>query len=239
VTPPDPKQALVIRHVAFEDLGSFEPVLAEHGFRVRYVEAAGDLSDADGLEPALVIVLGGPIGAYEDAIYPFLKHELRFLEGRLAADRPTLGICLGAQLMARALGARVYAGPRKEIGWAPLTLTPEGRRSPLDRLAGRGEAVLHWHGDTFDLPVGAVRLASTALYENQAFAWRQSAMALQFHPEVTARGLEPWFVGHAYEIAATPGIEVGQLREDTRRYAPDLLRNGREFFSGWLDGLGL
>jgi GMP synthase (glutamine-hydrolysing) len=115
VTPTDPKQALVIRHVAFEDLRSFEPVLAERGFRVRYVEAAGDLSDADGLEPALVIVLGGPIGAYEDAIYPFLKHELRFLERRLAADRPTLGICLGAQLMARALGARVYAGRARRL----------------------------------------------------------------------------------------------------------------------------
>ena len=208
-------------------------------FDVRYVEAAGDLSDVDGLEPALMIVLGGPIGAYEDAIYPFLKHELRFLERRLAADRPTLGICLGAQLMARALGARVYAGPRKEIGWAPLTLTPEGRRSPLDRLAGRGEAVLHWHGDTFDLPVGAVRLASTALYENQAFAWRQSAMALQFHPEVTAPGLEPWFVGHAYEIAATPGIEVRTAAGGHPALRTRSPPQRTEFFSGWLDGLGL
>jgi GMP synthase (glutamine-hydrolysing) len=239
VTGTDSKQALAIRHVAFEDLGSFEPVLAERGFRVRYVEASDGLSDVDGSEPALVIVLGGPIGAYEDAIYPFLTQELRLLERRLAADRPMLGICLGAQLMARALGARVYPGSRNEIGWGPLTLSPEGRQSPLVRLAGHGQAVLHWHGDTFDVPAGAIRLASTSLYENQAFSWGHCALALQFHPEVTASGLERWFVGHACEIAATPDISVGRLREDTRRFVPDLLRSGREFFCAWLDGLGL
>jgi GMP synthase (glutamine-hydrolysing) len=233
------KQALVVRHVAFEDLGSFEPVLTERGFRVRYLEAAGGLDDVDGSEPALMVVLGGPIGAYEEAIYPFLTQELRLLERRLAADRPTLGICLGAQLMARALGERVYPGACKEIGWGPLTLTPEGRRSPLDQLAGGGEPVLHWHGDTFDLPAGAIRLASTPLYENQAFSWGQSALALQFHPEVTASGLERWFVGHACEITATPNLSVGWLREDTRRYAPELVRKGREFFSLWLDRLML
>lgn len=238
MSPTDVKEALAIRHVAFEDLGLFEPVLVERGVPVRYVEAADGLSDADALRPALVIVLGGPIGAYMDAVYPFLTQELRLLERRLAADRPTLGICLGAQLMARALGARVYSGPRKEIGWGPLTLSPQGRRSPLDRLAGSGEPVLHWHGDTFDLPAGAIRLASTSLYENQAFSWGHSALALQFHPEVTASGLEHWLVGHACEIAATPDISVGQLREDTRRCAPELLRNGRAFFSEWLDGLG-
>jgi GMP synthase (glutamine-hydrolysing) len=236
VTQSDLKQALVIRHVAFEDLGSFEPVLAERGFRVRYAEASVGLRDVDGLEPALVIVLGGPIGAYEDPIYPFLRHELRLLEGRLAVNRSTLGICLGAQLMARALGARVYPGPRKEIGWGPLTLTPEGHQSPLDRLAG-GDPVLHWHGDTFNLPAGAIRLASTPIYENQAFSWGHSALALQFHPEVTASGLERWFVGHACELAATQDISVERLRDDTRRYAPELMRKGREFFSVWLDGL--
>jgi GMP synthase (glutamine-hydrolysing) len=237
VTQSDLKQALVIRHVAFEDLGSFEPVLAERGFRVRYAEASVGLRDVDGLEPALVIVLGGPIGAYEDAIYPFLRHELRLLEGRLAVNRSTLGICLGAQLMARALGARVYPGPRKEIGWGPLTLTSEGHRSPLNRLAGGGDPVLHWHGDTFDLPAGAIRLASTPIYENQAFSWGHSVLALQFHPEVTASGLERWFVGHACELAAMQDLCVERLREDTRRYAPELVRKGREFFSVWLDGL--
>jgi GMP synthase (glutamine-hydrolysing) len=231
--------ALAIRHVAFEELGLFAPVLADRGFHIDYVEAAGGLSNVDGSEPELLIVLGGPIGAYEDASYPFLKDELRVLEHRLAADRPTLGICLGAQLIARALGARVYPGPRKEIGWAPLILTPEGRRSPLQRLTAGGGQVLHWHGDTFDLPAGAVRLASTPLYENQAFSWGKVGLALQFHPEVTAEGLEHWFVGHACEIAAAPDLSIGDLRAETRRRAPGLVGNGRAFFSAWLDSIGL
>jgi GMP synthase (glutamine-hydrolysing) len=232
-------RVLAIRHIAFEDLGSFAPVLTKRGFDIDYVEAAEGLHDMDGSTPALLIVLGGPIGAYEDASYPFLKNELRLLERRLAAGRPTLGICLGAQLMARALGARVYPGPRKEIGWAPLTLTPEGRRSPLQRLTASGGQVLHWHGDTFDLPVGAVRLASTHLYENQAFSWRDAGLALQFHPEVTAEGLEHWFIGHSREIADTPGLSVADLRAETRHRAPELVGTGQAFLSAWLDGLDL
>jgi GMP synthase (glutamine-hydrolysing) len=144
------RTAAVIRHVAFEDLGIFREVLAARGYAVRYLEAgvddlAGPLASAD-----LAVVLGGPIGVYETERYPFLVTELRALERRLAAGRPTLGICLGAQLIAAALGARVYPGGKKEIGWAPVALTAAGRASPLAALEGR--PVLHWHGDTFDLP---------------------------------------------------------------------------------------
>jgi GMP synthase (glutamine-hydrolysing) len=235
---PCERRVLAIRHVAFEDLGSFAPLLTERNFAIEYAEAADGLGEIDPLLADLVVVLGGPIGAYEEAAYPFLAVEIRLLERRLAADRPTLGICLGAQLMARALGARVYAGPAKEIGWAAVTLTTEGQRSSLQRLAGHGEPVLHWHGDTFDLPEGAVRLAATPLCENQAFAWGDAALALQFHAEVTAQGLEHWFVGHACEIAATPEVSTAQLREATQRHAAGLGRRARAFLCGWLDGLG-
>src|SRR5262245_23163741 len=116
--------AAVIRHVAFEDLGSAAGVLERNGYRPAYLEAGLDPLDVAVTRDAdLLIVLGGPIGAYEEHLYPFLKDELALLEHRLAADRPTLGICLGAQLMARALGARVYAGGKKEIGFSPLTLS--------------------------------------------------------------------------------------------------------------------
>lgn len=231
------KRAVAIRHVAFEDAGSFAAVLAQQGYGLEYVEAGYD--DLAALEPEacdLALILGGPIGAYEDDVYPFLRDELRFIGARLAARRPTLGICLGAQLMARALGARVVAGDQgKEIGWAPLQLTVAGQQSPLRHLAPALTPVLHWHGDTFDIPPGAEHLAGTARYPNQAFAIGNHALALQFHPEVTAAGMERWFIGHACEIGTVPGIGVAQLRSDTAHSAATLQRQGRAMFAEWLE----
>jgi GMP synthase (glutamine-hydrolysing) len=232
------KSALAVRHVAFEDLGLLAPLLAERGFALRYAEApTDDLAAEDPLAPDLLVVLGGPIGAYEEALYPFVLDELRLLERRLAAGRPTLGICLGAQLMARALGSRVYPGARKEIGWGALSLTPSGKESSLRHLDGT--RVLHWHGDTFDLPAGAQRLASSEITENQAFAWGAGALALQFHAEAAGVALERWLVGHACEIAATLGVTVESLRRDTRDCTPALERAGRALFGEWLESLKL
>ena len=120
-----------------------------------------DLSAADLAECDVLVILGGPIGAYQDNLYPFLKDEIALIEKRLSSDRPVLGICLGAQLMGRALGAKVYSNCGKEIGWAPLSLTEDGQDSCLGRL-NPGTRVLHWHGDTFDLPLSATLLASTS-----------------------------------------------------------------------------
>jgi GMP synthase (glutamine-hydrolysing) len=228
--------ALVIRHLAFEDLGNLAAVLHQNACEVTYVEAGyDDLARVDPLAPDVLIVLGGPIGAYEEHNYPFLLDELHVLERRLAADLPTLGICLGCQLMARALGTKVYPGPCKEIGWSTLGLSDAARRGPLRHLSDDQTAVLHWHGDTFELPEGATHLASTTLYANQAFSWGKRGLALQYHPEVTARGLERWFIGHACEIGATPGVSVAQLRRDTQRYAPRLQVQAAKFWQAWLD----
>src|ERR1700743_576111 len=121
------KTLLAIRHVAFEDLGGFEAPLAEAGYAIRYADMGVDAIAGFGA-PDLLVVLGGPIGVYEDDLYPWLKDEIALIAARLKAQKPTLGICLGAQLMARALGARVYPGRAKEIGWKPLTLTSAGAK---------------------------------------------------------------------------------------------------------------
>ena len=231
---------LALRHVPFEDLGLLAPILEEAGAGIRYVEVpTADLTQIDIKAPDLVVVLGGPIGAYEDDDYPFLKPEIALIESRLRADLPTLGLCLGSQLMARALGARVYKGPAKEIGWSALALTDAGKTSSLKHLDGAKTAVLHWHGDTFDLPDGATRLASTEICRNQAFSWGKSVLALQFHAEAMGRALEAWFVGHTGEIAATEGISVKTLREDTARWTPVLEPLARRFFKEWLQSVGL
>ncbi len=232
------KQAVAIRHIAFEDLGNLTPILQQTDYTMTYLEASPRFLDGvDALEPDLVIVLGGPIGAYDEQDYPFLIDEIRFLEQRLAKDLPTLGICLGAQLMARTLGAKVYPGSGKEIGWYPLKLSVAGQQSPLSYLASNDTLVLHWHGDTFDLPTGCTHLASSSQYQNQAFIWGECGLALQFHPEVTAQGLEHWFIGHACEIAATSGISVAQLRADTARSAQDLSNQAAKFWHNWLKTL--
>jgi GMP synthase (glutamine-hydrolysing) len=232
------KTVFAVRHVAFEDLGGFAPVFARRGYAIEYAEAGrDDLSCRPTREPDILVVLGGPIGVNDDADYPFIRDELDWLARRARSGRPTLGICLGAQLMACALGARVYPAKAKEIGWAPIRLTDEGRGSCLAALASNGEPVLHWHGDTFDLPEGAQRLASTDICPNQAFAWGRAWLALQFHPETTRRGLEQWFIGHTVEIAATPGVSVDKLRADTARWGESLETRGMACLERWLDAV--
>jgi GMP synthase (glutamine-hydrolysing) len=229
---------LALRHVAFEDLGLLAPLLAERGHGVAYVDVpTADLDAVDVLSPDLVVVLGGPIGVYENDRYPFIDREIRWLTDRIAARRPLLGICFGSQLIAKALGARVYASGTKEIGWAPVTLTAAGAASCLEHLADT--PVLHWHGDTFDLPDGAVHLASTPVCRHQAFAYGEHTLALQFHAEAVGPALEAWFVGHTCEIAATAGLSVGALRAATQRHSPQMADRGRACFSAWLASHGL
>ena len=230
----------VLRHVAFEDLGILEGLFAARKWPVNYVEVpVADWKTFDPLAADLLVVLGGPIGVYEEHLYPFLTFELAALKARLAAGKATLGLCLGAQLIAKALGAAVYPGPEKEIGWGPLLLTAAGLASPVRHLAAEHTFMFHWHGDTFDLPEGATLLAGTEICLHQAFSWGAATLAFQCHPEVRALDLEKWFVGHAVEIAAARGVNVPRLRDDTRRYGAALERQGKLLFTEWLDGLKL
>lgn len=229
------KTAVALRHVAFEDLGLIEPLLAGAGWSVTYRDAATD--DLSGLGDAdLLAVLGGPIGAYEGDVYPFLADETALIEARLRSGKPILGICLGAQLMAQALGARVYFGGKKEIGWGRVTLSDEGKRSTLAPLSAPDSAVLHWHGDTFDLPDGATRLASNENYPNQAFGIGAHALALQFHIEADPAKLECWFVGHACELSSNH-IDIPALRAETLKRKAVTERQAKDVFTRWLDAM--
>lgn len=235
------KNVVVIRHVrntAFGYLGNLATVMNQQDYTVTFIKAGLDnLADIDPLTPDIFVILGGPIGAYDEQNYPFLVDELRLLEHRLNADLPTLGICLGAQLMARALGTSVYPDVYKEIGWAPLELSNEGIHTPLAHLAAKHTAVLHWHRDTFELPVGSTHLASSSKCKNQAFSWGKCSLALQFHPEVTLSGLELWFNNHACEISATHSVSIAKLREDTTLYFKKFEAQAAKFWQAWLESV--
>jgi GMP synthase (glutamine-hydrolysing) len=234
---PTPKSALVLSHIAFEDLGTLDSPLHQRGFTIECASASTTRFPLPQAETCdLLVVLGGPIGVYEQREYPFLTDEIALIRKRLAARRPILGICLGAQLMAAALGTCVFPGQNgKEIGWAPIQAAPNAQTPPwFAPLLSPGLSVFHWHGDTFDLPAGALPLAGTEAYPNQAFAVGDFALALQFHPEVTAAGLESWYVGHACELHHA-GITVESLRSAAREHASALEAAAARFWNLWLD----
>jgi len=172
----------VLQHVPFEVLGSIEPWLAARGATVYYTRFFESTRLADVADLDLVIALGGPISVNDEAELPWLKEGKRFVAEAVNAGKALLGICLGAQLLASALGARVYPGPHKEIGWFDIESTSD--RCDLFRFP-RKATVFHWHGETFDLPPGATRLARSAGCENQAFQVGSRAIGLQFHLETT------------------------------------------------------
>ncbi|WP_168406584.1 glutamine amidotransferase [Acinetobacter indicus] len=228
-----PDTVYAIQHLAFEDLGAWEDVLYEQGLRVRYFEAGVENLEKAFAHEGLVIILGGPIGIYETTDYPCLQQEIDLLKVRLERNLPTIGICLGAQLIAHALGAKVYAGHAKEIGWSRLSLA-DAAHNPLAALANT--PVLHWHGDTFDLPAQAELLASSDLYPNQAFRVGPHILALQFHAEVAADSLEKWLIGHTCELRQAQ-INIPALRANHQQYAPQLQQVSATVLSQFLAGL--
>jgi GMP synthase (glutamine-hydrolysing) len=178
--------------------------------------------------------MGGPMAVYEQGAHPWMAGELARLTARLAADLPTLGVCLGSQMIAAALGAEVRPGPVREVGFAPIDLTEAGRISPLAAL--EGVPVLHWHGDVFAVPDGATLLARTQAAP-QAFV-RCRALALQCHPEMgdPADPIAPWCES-ADDYVAGAGTDVATIRGDYARLGPAAVAAGRAMLADWLTGL--
>lgn len=229
------KTLVALRHLAFEDLGLLSPLMLAMGWRIHYYDlGVNQLWKLDLSQVDLLAVLGGPIGVAEDDRYPFLVEETTLVRERLATRRPMLGICLGAQMIARALGSHVQSMGRKEIGYSPLTLLPARQQSPLAAVGA--QPVLHWHGDQFELPEGIPTLASTPICPNQAFMVEQHTMAWQFHLEVDATRIEQWLIGHAVELAQAQ-VPTQLIRDDARRHGPALERVLGQVVAQWLDAI--
>jgi len=228
--------ALVLRHADEIHLGNLEQVLIEHGYTVSYVDALG-ADGVQGIDPAaadLLVVLGGDMGAYETERFPVLAEEVGLISERLAAARPVFGVCLGAQLMASALGSPVYRGPTNEIGYRAVEPTEAGQDSPLRHVSGI--PMMQWHSDTFDLPAGTTRLAGSEAYGNEAFAVGDWALAVQFHLELTAEMHEAWLASSTAEVLAE-GLDPDALRRDRAEHSAAMQVASRALFSEWLSGL--
>jgi GMP synthase (glutamine-hydrolysing) len=195
---------------------------------------AGDpeFASIDFLEPDLLVLLGGPMGVYEREAYPWIESELARIAIRIVASGPTLGVCLGAQLIAAALGGEVKPGTVREVGFAPVSLTEAGKTSPLAALAG--VPILHWHGDVFTVPEGAILLAETAAAP-QAFALGDTVLALQCHPEMGAPddGIDIWLAADAdYVVGA--GTSEAAIRADRAALGEIAARAGQAMLRNWL-----
>jgi GMP synthase (glutamine-hydrolysing) len=234
-------RVLVLQHIACEHPGVFSEVMRERGVEAFPVEVDEGEPLPQWREFDAVLAMGGPMGAGDDADHPWLGPEKQLVREAVDAGRAFLGVCLGVQLLAAALGARVYEAEQPEVGLLPVELTAEGRDDPL--FAGLDERLisLQWHGDTFDLPPGAVRLAESPPVPNQAFRAGERAYGVQFHLEVTAEMAHEWGEVPAYRrsLAENLGEQRGaEFLADVERRADELHPAARRLFSNWLELAG-
>jgi len=230
-------RVLVLQHISCEHPGVFSEVIAEQGAEAMPVELDEGQELLDWREFDAVVAMGGPMGAGDDAEHPWLALERRLVRDAVEAGKPFLGVCLGVQLLAAALGAPIHTLDRAEVGLLPVELTPEGRADPLFEGVEEPLVTLQWHGDTFELPEGAVRLARSPLAENQAFRWGERAYGVQFHLEVTAAMAKEWAQVPAYRrsLADTLGeTESAAFLVEIERRAAEMHPAARRLFANWL-----
>ena len=231
-------RTLVLQHIACEPPGAFEDVLVERGAAIRRVELDEGDPLPDWRDFDAIIAMGGPMSVNDEATLPWLGDEKRLIGDAVRAGVPYWGACLGVQLLAAALGARVYAGAAPEVGLLPVTLTDDALADPVFAGLPRTQVTLQWHGDTFDLPEGAVRLATSPLYPNQAFRWGSRAYGVQFHLEVSPQMAREWAAVPEYSAALERVLGPGALSRliaELDAQGEAMRAQARALFERWID----
>jgi GMP synthase (glutamine-hydrolysing) len=226
-------RVFVLQHLAAEPLGTIGDALQDRGVEATYIRVfdgepvPNDLNGAAGL-----VVMGGPMGVYEQHEYPFLKDEIRLIESALRTAKPVLGICLGSQLIASALGAEVKKARRKEIGWFPVSLTKPASEDRVFSDAPESFMGYHWHGDEFNVPAGAYSLARSAQTQCQAFGYGNSTYGFLFHLEATPGIIEAMTRGFSDELVEEK-IDGDEIIDQTRRHLPEFQSIAASVFGKW------
>jgi GMP synthase (glutamine-hydrolysing) len=231
-----------VQHIRCEPPGIFANLLRARGIGTDTVEIdeGDELPDWHGVD--LVVAMGGPMGAYDESDHPWLAGEKEWIAQAVRAGKPYLGVCLGAQLLAASLDAKVSTGPAPEVGVLPVTLSANGQADPVFSVLGESFPALQWHGDTFDLPAGGVHLGSSAAYQNQAFRFGEVAYAVQFHVEVTDHMLNEWQHVPAYRESARQALGESGFESLARAFgsaSSSMAISATRLFAAWLDHCGL
>jgi GMP synthase (glutamine-hydrolysing) len=230
------KRALIIRHVPYEGVAGYRQPIEAAGYTIDRIDVSDpEFAQLDLCTPDLLIMMGGPMGVYEQEQYPWIACQRNRLKHRLDADRPTLGVCFGAQMMASALGAQVYAGPVKEVGFHSVRVKDDAADNPLAHVAD--VPVLHWHGDTFTLPERVELLASSHVYEHQAFRRGRNVLALQFHAEMGEDERFHDWISEWPESVEAAGKDADAFRADHDALGPSAVAAGRAMITNWLSAL--
>jgi len=229
------EEVLVFQHDPLEDLGFFVEVFEKEKAAFRLIRMFhGELPPEEWDQVSALLFLGGAMSAREEERYPFLRWEKTIIRAAVEDEVPVFGIGLGAQLVASALGAEIYRGNLKEVGWYPVLLNAHGQVDSLLGHLPEKPMVFGWHEDCFDLPSGALRLASSINFENQAFRVGKNIYGLQFHLEVTPQMIDRRLDARAKELARIPYVSPDKVRADTHSYSPALRYYGERILSGFI-----
>lgn len=226
-----------MQHVPYEPLGTLDPLLKQAGFRLRYINFGRNSNERPSLDGyAALIILGGPMNADDTAGFPHLATELELIEEALQRDISILGICLGAQLLAKALGGNVLADAGREIGWHDVDVTEEGQCDPVLSAFGSRREVFQWHDDVIELPRDTVHLASSVRCPAQAFRYGEHAYGFQFHLEADGALIERWLdVPQHQSVFANGELDPEHIRDRISASIEPLMSLSNSTFSRWVE----